>query len=156
MWLTMLVNCALVVGADAEGIVAKRDATVPVTFSFLRQSAPAGDRKAAYDANERAYYLHVHDIARFSVQAVSENLDEQPVVLHISGMIDKPEGPLGMRIPLADPTKSQEYTLHHEGYDKQLFRITRKDKVTTIEFLPAGKKLLKPGVMFYYIDFFRG
>ena len=133
-----LICCAALTAAPAE----------PVTFEFLRMAGPAPDRKEAYDADQQVYHLHVRDIARFRVKAVADDLEKKPVVLRIVGMIEKPEGPLTL-------TSGKGYKLHHDGYDKELFKIERKEGVTTIEFLPKGKALLKPGASFQYIDFYR-
>ena len=126
----------------------------PITFEFQRMCGPAQGRTEAYDPKTRTYFLHVHDIARFSVKAVVADLDQRPVVLQIRGMLDRPEGPLDMSVPLADG-KNKGYRLDHRNYDKEFFRIERENGVTTIEFLPKGKALLKPGVGFQYIDFYR-
>ncbi len=126
----------------------------PVTFDFQRQCGPDQGRATAYDPKTRTYYLHVHDIARFAVKSVVADLDKRPVVLCISGMLDRPEGPLTMSVPGADG-KSKQYSLDHRDHDKELFRIERKKDITTIEFLAKGKALLKPGVGFQYIDFYR-
>jgi hypothetical protein len=68
--------------------------------------------------------------------------------------LDKPEGPLTLYVP-EDGGKNKAFELHHPGFDKELFRIERKDGVTTIEFLSQGRQLLKPGVWFQYVDFYR-
>jgi hypothetical protein len=130
------------------------DSTEPVTFEFKRKSRPDGDRKEPFDAKTRTYYLHVEDIGRFEIKAVAGDLDKRPVVLRITGMLDKPEGPLTLYLPDGGG-KNEEVKLHHEGFDKELFRIERKDGVTTIEFLPKGRQLLRPGVWFQYVDFYR-
>jgi hypothetical protein len=121
----------------------------PVTFEFVRMSGPAEGRKTAFDADKGQYFLLVKDIARFRVKTVADDVEKRPVVLVISGMLDKPEGPLTLRID------GKEYSLAPDKADKTLFKIERKTGVTTIEFLPAGKKLLKPGAEFQYIDFYR-
>ena len=51
--------------------------------------------------------------------------------------------------------KNKEFKLSHQGFDKELFRIVRKDGVTIIEFLPKGRELLRPGVWFQYVDAYR-
>jgi hypothetical protein len=127
----------------------------PVSFDFKRKCGPSGDRKEAYDPKTQTYFLHIHDIARFEVKAVAANLEKRRVVLEITGMRDKPEGPLTLIIPAKDGKKNSEYRLFHEGFDKERFRIERKNGVTTVEFLPKGRELLKAGVWFQYIDFFR-
>ena len=100
------------------------------------------------------YYLHVEDIARFEIKTVAADLEKRSVVLKITGMLDKPEGPLTLYVPDQDG-KSKEFKLHHRGFDQELFHIERKDGVTTIEFLPQGRPLLRPGARFQYVDFFR-
>jgi hypothetical protein len=125
----------------------------PVTFEFKRKSGPAEGRKEAFDVKTQTYFLHVHDIAKFEIKSVAQNLENQAVVLKITGMLDKAEGPLTLYAP--DKGKNKEYKLSHQGFDKELFRIERKDGVTTIEFLPPGKRLLRPGAWFQYVDFFR-
>jgi hypothetical protein len=64
-------------------------------------------------------------------------------------MLDKPEGPLTLRVD------GKEYVLAPDRADKMLFKVERKAGLTTIEFLPPGKKLLKPGAEFQYVDFYR-
>jgi hypothetical protein len=139
----------------AAGAPADRPAGPPLTLSFLRKSGPAPGHKEAYDPRTRAYYLHVHDIARFQIKAVAPNLEKRPVILHISGMLDNPEGPLMLSVPAGPNEQPGAYPLGHKGHDRKLFRIQRKDGVTTIEFLPAGKRLLKAGATFQYIDAYR-
>jgi len=121
----------------------------PVTFEFVRMSGPAEGRKTAYDADKKRYFLTVKDIARFRVKAVAADVENRPVILVISGMLDKPEGPLTLR---AD---GKEFSLAPDKANTTLFKVERKDGVTTIEFLPPGRKLLKPGAEFQYIDFYR-
>ena len=75
-------------------------------------------------------------------------------MLKITGMLDRPEGPLTLYVP-ENGGKNKEFKLYHQDFDKGLFRIERKDGVTMIEFLPAGKRLLRPGPGFKYIDFYR-
>jgi hypothetical protein len=140
MLLPLLV--ALTLGA-AEGKPA------PVAFEFVRMSGPAEGRKDAFDADKGRYFLSVKDVARFRVKAVADDLEKRPVILVISGMLDKPEGPLTLRV------EGKEYSLAPDKADKDLFKVERKDGVTTVEFLPAGKKLLKAGAEFQYIDFYR-
>jgi hypothetical protein len=121
----------------------------PVTFEFVRSSGPAAERKTAWDAEKGRYFLLVKDIARFRVKAVADDLDKRPVVLVISGMLDKPEGPLSLKVG------GKEHSLAPDKADKGLFKVERKDGVTTVEFLAEGKKLLRPGAEFQYIDFYR-
>jgi hypothetical protein len=128
--------------------------TEPVTFEFKRKSGPAGGRKEAFDAKIQTYYLHVEDIAKFEIKAVVADVEKRPVVLKITGMLDKPEGPLTLYVP-EKGGKNKEFKLSHQGFEKELFRIDRKEGVTTIEFLPAGKRLLRSGAWFQYVDFFR-
>lgn len=128
--------------------------TEPVTFEFKRKSGPAEGRSDAFDPKKHTYYLHVHDVARFEVKAVSADLVSRPVILRITGMLDNAEGPLTLHVP-EKGGKTKEYKLSHQGFDKELFRIERTDGVTTVEFLPAGKRLLRAGVWFQYVDFFR-
>ena len=122
----------------------------PVTFKYVRGSGPEGNRERAYDPKEGQYLLRVEDIARFRVGAVTEDLASRPVVLRISGMIDRPEGPLTLHVD------GKQYPLHHDKFDKTCFRVQRRGGVTTIEFLPKGKALLKPGATFEYVDYYRG
>jgi len=122
----------------------------PITLIFSRGSGPADERAEAYDPRMRQYLLKVQGVARFRVGSVAKDLGSQPVVLRISGMLDRPEGPLQLEVD------GKQYRLHHEGFDKELFRVERKEGVTTIEFLPKAKALLKPGATFRYIDYYRG
>ncbi len=126
----------------------------PLTFQFKRMSGPAKGRKEAFDVGTQAYYLQVHDVARFEVKAMTPDGEERAFVLKISGMLDKPEGPLTLYVP-EKGGKNKEFKLSHQGFDKELFRIDRKDGVTTIEFLPKGRQLLRPGVWFQYVDAYR-
>ena len=126
----------------------------PVTFDFKRQCGPAKGRKEAFDAKTQTYYFHVEDIARFEIKAVTPDVQKRAFVLKITGMLDNAEGPLTLYVP-KDGGKNKEFKLSHQGFDKELFRIVRKDGVTNIEFLPAGKRLLRPGAWFGYVDFFR-
>jgi hypothetical protein len=126
----------------------------PLTFDFKRKSGPAQGRKEAFDVRTQAYYLHVHDVARFEIKAVTSDVQKRAFVLKITGMLDKPEGPLTLYVP-EKGGKNKEIKLYHQGFDKELFRIERKDGVTTIEFLPKGRELLRLGVWFHYVDFFR-
>jgi hypothetical protein len=121
----------------------------PVVFEFSKNSGPAKGRKEAYDPKAKRYHLLVRDIARFKVKAVAGDLDKRPVVLEIGGMLDKPEGPLTLHVG------GKQYVLSPEKHDVERFRVARQAGVTTIEFLPKGKELLRPGAMFQYIDFFR-
>lgn len=126
----------------------------PVVFAFKRKCGPAQGRKEAFDAKAQTYFLHVEDIARFEIKVLAPDLEKRRVVLHIRGMLGKPEGPLTLNVA-ENGGKNREFTLYHEGFDKELFRIERKENVTTIEFLPAGKRLLRVGAWFQYIDFYR-
>ena len=126
----------------------------PATFEFQRKSGPAQGRKEAFDVRTQAYYLHVEDIARFEIKAVTPDVEKRAFILNITGMLAKPEGPLTLIVP-EKGGKNKEFKLYHQGFDKELFRIERKDGVTTIEFLPKGRQLLRPGVQFQYIDAFR-
>ena len=126
----------------------------PATFEFKRKSGPAKDRKEAFDVGTQAYHLHVHDVARFEIKAVTPDVQKRAFVLKITGMMDKAEGPLMLYVP-EKGGKNKEFKLSHQGFDKELFRIERKDGVTTIEFLPKGRELLRPSVWFQYVDFFR-
>ena len=126
----------------------------PLTFEFKRKSGPAKDRKEAFDVKTPAYYLHLEDIARFEVKAVTPDAQKRAFVLKITGMLDKAEGPLTLHVP-DKGGKSKEFKLSHQGFDKELFKIDRKDGVTTIEFLPKGRELLRPGVWFQYVDVYR-
>ena len=85
---------------------------------------------------------------------MTADIEKRRIVLKITGMLDKPEGPLTLYVP-EKGGKNKEFKMHHQGFDKELFRIDRKDGVTTIEFLPKGRELLRPGVWFQYVDFFR-
>jgi hypothetical protein len=121
----------------------------PATFIFVRGSGPEEGRTEAYDPQSGQYRLKVQGVARFRVGSVADDLQSRPVVLRITGMIDRPEGPLTLE---AD---GKRYRLHHEGFDEALFRVQRDAGVTTIEFLPKAKALLKPGATFRYIDYYR-
>lgn len=149
-----LLCSVLFVGPPAAGAPAEKPAEPPLTFSFLRKCGPAPGHKEAYDPRTRAYYLHIHDIARFEIKAVAADVEKRPVILHISGMLDSPEGPLTLYIT-GKGERPSSYPLGHTAHDRKLFRIQRKDDVTTIEFLPAGKRLLKAGAWFQYIDAYR-
>lgn len=126
----------------------------PATFEFKRKCGPAKGRKEAFDVKTQAYYLHVHDIARFEIKAVTPDVQKRAFVLKIAGMLDNPEGPLTLYVP-EKGGKNKEFKLSHQGFEKELFRIDRKDGVTTIEFLPKGRELLRPGVWFQYVDVYR-
>ncbi len=126
----------------------------PLTFEFKRKSGPAKGRKEAFDVRTQAYFLQVEDIARFEIKAVTPDVQKRAFVLKITGMLDTPEGPLTLYVPDRGG-KNKEFKLHHQAFDKELFQIERKDGVTTIEFLPKGRELLRPGVWFQYVDFFR-
>jgi hypothetical protein len=126
----------------------------PLTFEFKRKSGPAKGRKEAFDVRTQAYYLHVEVIARFEIKAVTPDVQKRAFVLKITGMLDKPEGPLSLIVP-DKGGKNKEFKLHHQGFDKELFRIERKDGETTVEFLPKGRELLRPGVSFQYVDVYR-
>lgn len=145
MLATLLSVCATFSHAQADE---------PVTFDFKRKCGPAQGRKEAFDLKTQTYYLHVHDIARFEARAVIADLAKRPVVLTITGMLNKPEGPLTLYVP-EKGGKNREFKLYHQGFDKDLFRIDLKDGVTTIEFLPKGRQLLRPRVWFQYVDFYR-
>jgi hypothetical protein len=138
---------AFILGAALAGLAA--DAPAPVTFEFLRMCGPAPGRKDAYDPERQQFHLQVRDIARFRVQAVAPDLDNRPVVLVIVGMLDRPEGPLTLR------SGGREYRLAPDEHDRERFKVERREGVTTIEFLPKGKALLRPGAEFQYIDFYR-
>ena len=114
-----------------------------------RTAAPSTGSTDPYDPKDRRYHLLVRDIARFKVKSAADDLAKRPVVLEVAGMLDKPEGPLTL------DSAGKTYVLSPEGHDRQRFRVTRKNGVTTIEFLPRGKKLLRPGATFQYIDFYR-
>jgi hypothetical protein len=126
----------------------------PLTFEFKRKSGPAKGRKEAFDVRTQAYYLHVEDIARFEIKAVTPDVEKRTFVLKITGMLDKPEGPLTLIVP-DKGGRNKEFKLHQQGFDKELFRIERKDGVTTIEFLPKARELLRPSVWFQYVDVYR-
>src|ERR1700730_8226384 len=100
----------------------------PATFEFKRKSGPAQGRKEAFDVRTQAYYLQVEDIARFEIKAVTPDVQKRAFVLKITGMLDKPEGPLTLFVP-EKGAKNKEFKLYHQGFDKELFRIDRKDGV---------------------------
>jgi hypothetical protein len=85
---------------------------------------------------------------------VTPDVQKRAFVLKITGMLDKAEGPLTLYVP-EKGGKSKGFNLSHQGFDKELFRIERKDGLTTIEFLPKGRQLLRPGVWFQYVDVYR-
>ena len=126
----------------------------PATFEFKRKSGPAKGKKEAFDIRTQAYYLHVEDIARFEIKSVTPDVEKRAFILKITGMLDKPEGPLTLIVP-EKGGKNKEFKLHHQGFDKELFSIERKEGVTTVEFLPKGRQLLRPGVWFQYVDAYR-
>jgi hypothetical protein len=126
----------------------------PLTFEFKRKSGPAKDRKEAFDVKTQTYYLHVEDIAMFEIKSVTPDVQKRAFILKITGMLDKAEGPLTLNVPEKGGT-NKEFKLSHQGFDKELFRIDRKDGVPTIEFLPKGRELLRPGVWFQYVDVYR-
>jgi hypothetical protein len=151
----LLFSCAVLCPSNVAYFQeAGKDASEPVTFEFKRKSGPSAGRKDAFDPKTQTYHLHVEDIARFEIKKVNTDLAKHAVILKITGMLDKAEEPLTLRLP-DKAGKKREFTLHHEGFDKDLFRIERKDGLTTIEFLPKGRALLAPGVWFQYVDFFR-
>src|SRR4051794_19260939 len=121
----------------------------PITFAFLRGSGPEAGRERAYDPETRTYRLDVHDIARFVVRGVADDLEAKPVVLRIVGMLDEPEGPLELQVD------GRRYHLAPGSFDPDLVRVERTGGVTTIRFLPGAKALLKPGATFQYIDYYR-
>jgi hypothetical protein len=131
-------------------VVALAGSGEPVTFEFLRGCGPADAREQPYDPQTQQYHIAVRDIARFRVRSVAGDLASRPVVLRITGMLDHPEGPLTLCVD------GRRYVLHHERFDDTLFRIQRREGVTTIEFLPEAKALLKTGATCEYIDYYRG
>src|ERR1017187_9335559 len=84
----------------------------PATFDFKRKSGPAKGRKEAYDVGTQAYLLHVEDIARFEIKAVTPDVQKRAFVLKITGMLDKPEGPLTLYLP-DKSAKNKEFKLSH-------------------------------------------
>jgi hypothetical protein len=98
----------------------------PATFDFKRKSGPAQGRKEAFDVKAQTYYLQVEDIARFEIKAVTPDVQKRAFVLKITGMLDKPEGPLTLYVP-EKGGKNKEFKLYHQGFDKELFSIERKD-----------------------------
>jgi hypothetical protein len=84
----------------------------PLTFEFKRKSGPAKGRKEAFDVGTQAYYLHVEDVARFEIKAVTPDAQQRAFVLYISGMLDKPEGPLTLYVP-DKGGKNKELKLYH-------------------------------------------
>jgi hypothetical protein len=118
--------------------------TEPVTFEYDLKAVPTGPRELTYDRKKQEYHLLVHYRAYLEVLCVSPDWEKRPVVLRIEGMSDRPDAPLQLLVD------GKSYSLHHNGFDKALVRVERKDAVTTVEFLPAGKKLLKPGAQLIY------
>src|ERR1700693_2852275 len=98
----------------------------PATFEFKRKSGPAKGRKEAFDVGTQAYYLHVEDVARFEIKAVTPDVHKRAFVLKTPGMLDKPEGPLTLYVP-EKGGKNKEFKLSHQGFDQDLFCIDRKD-----------------------------
>jgi hypothetical protein len=118
--------------------------TEPVTFAYDLKAVPTGPRELTYDPKKQEYYLLVFCRAHLEVKSVAPDLEKRPAVLRIDGLSDHPDWPLQLLVD------GKLYSLHHNGFDKGLFRVERKDAVTTVEFLPAGKKLLKPGAQLTY------
>jgi hypothetical protein len=118
--------------------------TGPVTFEYDLKAVPTGPRELTYDSTKKEYYLLVHCRAYLKVKSVACDLEERPVLLRIEGLSDHPDGPLQLHV------EGKIYSLHHTNFDKELVRVERKDAVTTVEFLPAGKKLLKSGAKLIY------
>src|SRR5262249_40101840 len=116
----------------------------PVTFEYDLKAVPTGPRELTYDPRKQEYHLLVHYRAHLEVKSVACDLETRPVVLRIDGLSDHPDGPLQL---LAD---GKVYSLHHTNFDKELVRVERKGAITTVESLPAGKKLLKPGAQLVY------
>src|SRR5271156_5062307 len=85
----------------------------PATFEFKRKSGPAQGRKEAFDIRTQAYYLHVEDIARFEIKAVTPDVEKRAFILKITGMLDRPEGPLTLFVP-EQGGKNKEFKLHHQ------------------------------------------
>ena len=52
----------------------------PATFEFKRKSGPAKGRKEAFDVGTQAYYLHVEDVARFEIKAVTPDAQKRAFV----------------------------------------------------------------------------
>jgi hypothetical protein len=116
----------------------------PVNFEYDLKAVPTGPRDLTYDTKNQEYHLLVYCRAGLRVKSVVPDLEKRPVVLRIEGLSNHPDGPLQLLVD------GKLYSLHHNGFDKELFRVERKDAVTTVEFLPAGKKLLKPGTQLIY------
>lgn len=140
--LLLLVFAILPPGGTTSG--AGAEAAEPVTFGYDLKAVPTGPRELTYDAKKQEYYLLVHCRAHLDVKAVAPDLEKRPVILRIDGLSDRPDWPLQLLVD------GKLYSLHHTGFDTSLFRVERKDAITTVEFLPAGKKLLKPGAQLTY------
>ena len=129
------------VGTDS---VSGAEPAEPVTFEYDLKAIPTGPRELTYDPEKQQYHLLVHCRASLEVKSVACDLEKRPVVLRIEGFSDRPDAPLQLH------AEGKVYSLHHTNFDKELVRVERKDRVTTVEFLPAGKKLLKPGARLVY------
>jgi len=124
--------------------ITKTKPTEPVTFEYDVKAVPTGPRDLTYDPKTQEYHLLVHCRAHLEVKSVTPDLEKRPVVLRIEGLSNHPDGPLQLLVD------HKLYSLHHNNFDKKLVRVERKDDITTVEFLPAGKKLLKPGAQLVY------
>lgn len=133
---------------SAKGLAA------PVEFEFRGRCGPLKPDAPSYDPRRQVFQLRVEEVSRFTITSVVPDIKERNVILRIVGMLPDAEGPLTMYVPDHGGQK-REYRLYHKGYDAELFRIRRESGVTTIEFLPKGRELLKPGVVFQYVDFYR-
>ena len=104
---SMLATCLCVCASFGPNL-----AEEPLTFDFKRKSGPTKDRKEAFDTKTQTYYLHVEDVARFEVKAVTPDVQKRAFVLKITGMLDKPEGPLTLYVP-EKGGKNKEFKLYH-------------------------------------------
>lgn len=126
----------------------------PIEFEFKQGCGPSPNSPWLFDPREQTYHIGFKGIARLMIRSVADDLSQHRLVLRISGMLDSPEGPLTL-YP-SDPTgKAESFSLDDRNYDKERFRIERKDGITTIEFLPKGKELLRAGAWFQYVDYYR-
>ncbi|MCX7699587.1 MAG: glycoside hydrolase family 5 protein [Gemmataceae bacterium] len=128
--------------------------SAPLELEFKGRCGPLQPEGQPYDARRQMFRLRVEDISRFTITSVVPDIKDRGIILQISGMLEDAEGPLTMFVPDRDG-QNREYRLHHVGYDQELFQIRREGGVATIEFLRKGRELLKPGVWFQYIDFYR-
>jgi RNA polymerase sigma factor (sigma-70 family) len=126
----------------------------PLEIEFTQFSGPPEGRKQVYDPETGVFHVHfrsgdvaarINKASAFEITKVADGF-EKPVVFRLTGVPENPDRPLALLVD------GGGHDLTPERCDKALFRVERKDGVTTVEFTKKGQALLKPGARVSFVE----